>query len=42
MPAVGGYVCVQAPADAKKVDLDALAMMEFDEVPPGASAGAKK
>jgi hypothetical protein len=30
------------PVDAKKVDLNALAMMEFDEVPPGAPAGAKK
>jgi hypothetical protein len=30
------------PADATKADLNALAMMEFDEVPPGTTAGAKK
>jgi hypothetical protein len=30
------------PADAKKVALDSIAMIEFDEVPPGTPAGAKK
>jgi hypothetical protein len=30
------------PADTTKADLNALAMMEFDEVPPGTTAGAKK
>jgi hypothetical protein len=30
------------PADATKVALDSAVMMEFDELPPGTSAGAKK
>jgi hypothetical protein len=30
------------PADATKVSLDSDAMSEFDELPPGTSAGAKK
>ena len=30
------------PADATKVNLDSGVMMEFDEVPPGTPAGAKK
>jgi hypothetical protein len=32
----------KAPADATKVALDSAVMMEFDELPPGISAGAKK
>ena len=42
VPAEADTYVFKPPADAKKVDLDALAMMEFDEVPPGAAAGAKK
>jgi len=30
------------PADATKVALDSAAMIEFDEIPPGTPAGAKK
>jgi len=30
------------PADATKVALDSTAMIEFDEIPPGTPAGAKK
>jgi hypothetical protein len=30
------------PADATKVNLDSVVMMEFDELPPGTPAGAKK
>jgi hypothetical protein len=30
------------PADATKVDLDSVAMVELDEVPPGTPQGAKK
>jgi len=32
----------KAPADATKVALDSVAMIEFDEIPPGTPAGAKK
>ena len=32
----------KAPEGATKVDLDSDVMMEFDEIPPGTSAGAKK
>jgi hypothetical protein len=32
----------KAPADATKVALDSTAMIEFDEIPPGTVAGAKK
>jgi hypothetical protein len=32
----------KAPADASKVALDHVVMMEFDELPPGTPAGAKK
>ena len=32
----------KAPADATKVALDASVMIEFDEIPPGTPAGAKK
>jgi hypothetical protein len=32
----------KAPAGATKVDLDSAAMVEFDELPPGTSSGAKK
>ena len=42
VPAEADTYVFKPPADAKKVDLDALAMMEFDEVPPGTPAGAKK
>jgi hypothetical protein len=42
VPAEADTYVFKPPADAKKVDLDALAMMEFDEVPPGTAAGAKK
>ena len=30
------------PSGANKVDLDSLAMAEFDELPPGIPSGAKK
>jgi hypothetical protein len=30
------------PTDANKVDLDSIAMAEFDELPPGIPSGAKK
>jgi hypothetical protein len=30
------------PADATKASLDSDIMVEFDELPPGTSAGAKK
>jgi hypothetical protein len=42
VPAEADTYVFKPPADAKKVDLDALAMMEFDEGPPGTPAGAKK
>jgi hypothetical protein len=42
VPAEADTYVFKPPADAKKVDLDALAMMEFDEVPPCTAAGAKK
>ena len=42
VPAEADTYVFKPPADAKKVDLDALAMMDFDEVPPGTPAGAKK
>jgi hypothetical protein len=32
----------KAPADATKVALDSAVMIEFDEIPPGTPAGAKK
>jgi hypothetical protein len=32
----------KAPADATKVNLDSVAMIEFDELPPGIPSGAKK
>jgi hypothetical protein len=42
VPAEADTYVFKPPADAKKVDLDALATMDFDEVPPGTPAGAKK
>jgi len=42
VPAEADTYVFKPPADAKKADLDGLAMMEFDEVPPGTPAGAKK
>ena len=41
VPAEADTYLFKPPADAKKVDLDAMAM-EFDEVPPGTPAGEKK
>jgi len=32
----------KAPEGATKVDLDSDVMMEFDEIPPGTTTGAKK
>jgi hypothetical protein len=37
-----GDFAFKAPADATKVALDANVMIEFDELPPGTPAGAKK
>jgi hypothetical protein len=37
-----GDFAFKAPADATKVALDSAAMIEFDEIPPGTPAGAKK
>lgn len=37
-----GDFAFKAPADATKVALDATVMIEFDELPPGTPAGAKK
>ena len=37
-----GDFAFKPPADATKVALDADIMIEFDEIPPGTSAGAKK
>jgi hypothetical protein len=37
-----GDFAFKAPADATKVALDSVAMIEFDEIPPGTPAGAKK
>jgi hypothetical protein len=37
-----GDFTFKPPADATKVALDADIMIEFDEIPPGTSAGAKK
>ena len=42
VPAEADTYVFKPPADEKKVDLDALAAMDFDEVPPGTPAGAKK
>jgi hypothetical protein len=42
VPADADAFVFKPPADATKADLNALAMMEFDEVPPGTTAGAKK
>jgi hypothetical protein len=42
VPADADAFVFKPPADATKADLNALAMMEFDEVPLGTSAGAKK
>ena len=42
VPAEADTYVFKPPADAKKVDLDALATMDFDEVPPGTPAGVKK
>jgi hypothetical protein len=41
-PADADAFVFKPPADAQKVDLNALAMMEFDEVPPGTAPGVKK
>ena len=41
-PANADTFVFKPPTGATKVDLDALAMMQFDEVPPGTPAGAKK
>jgi hypothetical protein len=37
-----GAFTFKAPEGATKVDLDSDVMMEFDEIPPGTAAGAKK
>ena len=37
-----GDFAFKAPADATKVALDSTVMIEFDELPPGTPAGAKK
>jgi hypothetical protein len=37
-----GDFAFKAPADATKVALDSVAMIEFDEIPPGTPAGEKK
>jgi hypothetical protein len=37
-----GDFAFKAPADATKVALDSNVMIEFDEIPPGTPAGAKK
>lgn len=37
-----GDFAFKPPADATKVALDSVAMIEFDELPPGTPAGAKK
>jgi hypothetical protein len=42
VPAQADAFVFKPPAGATKVDLDALAMMAFDEVPPGTAAGARK
>jgi hypothetical protein len=42
VPADADAFVFKPPADAKKADLNALAMMEFDEVPPSTAPGAKK
>ena len=42
VPADADTYVFKPPADAKKADLNALAMMEFDEVPPATAPGAKK
>jgi hypothetical protein len=42
VPADADTFVFKPPADAKKVDLNAVAMMEFDEVPPATAPGAKK
>jgi hypothetical protein len=42
VPADADTFVFKPPADAKKVDLNALAMMEFDEVPPSTAPGARK
>ena len=42
VPADAEAFVFKPPADAQKADLNALAMMDFDEVPNGTTAGAKK
>ena len=42
VPAEADAFVFKPPADAKKADLNALATMEFDEVPPATAPGAKK
>ena len=37
-----GDFAFKPPADATKVALDSTVMIEFDELPPGTPAGAKK
>jgi hypothetical protein len=37
-----GDFAFKAPADATKVALDSAVMIEFDEIPPGTPAGARK
>jgi len=37
-----GDFAFKAPADTTKVALDSVVMIEFDELPPGTPAGAKK
>ena len=42
VPAEADAFVFKPPADAKKADLNALATMEFDEIPPATAPGAKK
>jgi hypothetical protein len=42
VPADAEAFVFKPPADAQKADLNALAMMDFDEVPLGTAPGAKK
>jgi hypothetical protein len=42
VPADADMFVFKPPAEAKKADLSALAMLEFDELPPGTTPGAKQ
>jgi|tagenome__1003787_1003787.scaffolds.fasta_scaffold20877823_2 hypothetical protein len=42
VPADADMFVFKPPAEAKKADLSALAKMEFDELPPGTTPGAKQ